>query len=278
MSQDKLKILAVLVNYGDEQLHYLAQVVGGLKCFRNYEVTVVVNSNIALDIAGIDKVNVFKLDNYQLLPLTCRKVIWENRDAYDIFIYGENDHLFTETHVDKHLEYEKILPKDRISGLIQYEDAGSGKYYPGYHLDFEWDFASVECHGGKKFAYFSNLHQATFIITKAQLVRVGKKFDFTSLVNDFTPALHVRILNKLRKKLNMAVPRRNVYSVKCKVNTDIFKYGGLKKMICISDFDQNLIHHLPNLYIEGLKGRKQLRADGDRMALALEKLNSAVDC
>ena len=73
------KILVVLVNYGEEQLQYLEQVVKELKSFKKYNVSIIVNSNIPLDIEGIDQVNVIKLDDYQLLPLTCKQVIWESK-------------------------------------------------------------------------------------------------------------------------------------------------------------------------------------------------------
>ena len=242
-----MKILAVLVNFGTEQLDYLEQVVSELKLFKKYEVTVIVNSNILLDIKGIDKVNVIELGNYQLLPLTCRKVIWENRNDYDVFIYGENDHLFKEHHVDKHLEYEKILPKDRITGLMQYEINDKKElYYPAYHARYDWDMDSVEIYGGLKFAHFTNLHQATFILSKNQLLKIG-------ILNDFTNFMG-----------------QSYYSWKCKVNTDIYQFGGMKKLICISEFDDNLIHHLPNIYISGDRGRLKLGSWDKRMR---DKLN-----
>lgn len=274
----KLKIIAVLVNYGEEQISYLHQVVSQLKSFKKYEVTVIVNSNISLDIEGVDKINVIQLDDYQLLPLTCRKVIWENREDYDLFIYGENDHLFLEEHLDNHLLYAEILPKNRISGLIQYEiDEAGVIYYPGYHSGkgyvFEWDFDSVEIHQGKKFAHFTNLHQATFILTKKQLQCVGKKINFLELVDETEKPVNV-FVNKIWKKIfnRKLIYKERSYSLKCKVNTDVYKYGGFKKMICISDFEQNLIHHLPNLYIEGKEGRKKLRSDSKRMDDSLKIL------
>lgn len=64
----------------------------------------------------------------------------------------------------------------------------------------------------------------------------------------------------------------NKYSVKCKVNTDIYEFGDMKKLICISEFEDNLIHHLPNLYIEGLKGRNKLISDSARINSALNQL------
>ena len=45
----KKKILAVLVNYGDEQISYLERVVNELNTFENYDTTIVVNSNIPLE-------------------------------------------------------------------------------------------------------------------------------------------------------------------------------------------------------------------------------------
>ncbi|WP_264535044.1 hypothetical protein [Flavobacterium sp. N1736] len=266
------KILAVLVNYGDEQIDYLEKVVNELKQFEKYEVTVIINSNIPLEIKGADKVNVIKLDDYQLLPLTCKTVIWDNKDDFDIFIYGENDHLFVEKHVDNHLKYSAILPKNRIPGLVQYEEDNNQLYYPGYHSGFEWDFDSVEVYGNKRFAFFNNVHQATFILTKEQLLKVSQKTKFTELVNEDDPRLISFIKRGIKKVFKIDLSRIKLYSEKCKVNTDVFLYGGMKKMICISEFEDNLIHHLPNLYIQGSKGRKKFSADSMRMTEAINRL------
>ena len=40
------KILAVIVNYGEDQLEYLQQVIDEFKLFTKYKVTIVVHSNI----------------------------------------------------------------------------------------------------------------------------------------------------------------------------------------------------------------------------------------
>ena len=57
-----------------------------------------------------------------------------------------------------------------------------------------------------------------------------------------------------------------------KTNTDIYQHAGMKKLICISEFEQNLIHHLPNLYVHGDKGRAKLNSDENRMQNALKRL------
>lgn len=264
------RLLVVLVNYGTEQLSYLDKVIAEFRKYENYKVQIIVNSNIQISNKNIDILNVIELDNYQLLPLTCRKTIWENRDNFDVFVYGENDHLFLEKHINKHLEYSRILPSNRISGLIQYEIDETGRYYPGYHIDFEWDFQNPEVYDGKIFAHFSNVHQASFILTKDQLLKVSQKFSFIELVDENT--IYYRILRKLRNFFGYRMERKDRYSVKCKVNTDIFIYGGMKKMICITDFEDNLIHHLPNIYINGLLGRKKYRAEEAKMMSALSHL------
>jgi len=249
-----IKTLAVLVNYGDNQLQYLKQVVQELKSFKKYDVSVIVNSNIPLDIDSIDKVNIIKLRNYQYLPLTCRQVIWNHKDDFDIFIYGENDHLLKEYHVDKHLEYLKIIPNDRITGLIAYEENEAGRHYPAYHWRYDWDYNSVEEYQGKKFAHFTCVHQATFILTKEQLHKIGKMYDFTQFLGPEPKSWLKR------------------YSVKCRVNTDIYQLCGMKKLICISEFEDNLIHHLPNYYINGEQGRKKLGSSDDVMQKAINRM------
>jgi len=246
-------ILAVLVNYGEEQLEYLQQVVTELKSYSKYKVTVVVHSNIPLEtIEGIDQVNVIEMENYQLLPMTCRQVIDQEAENFDYFIFSENDHLWKESHVDRFIEYQSILPENRIAGLIQYEVNSTGRYYPAYHAHYDWDYNSVEEYGGKKFAFFTNVHQASFILSKDQLTRIKKEKDFTQFFS------------------------KDHYSVKCKTNTDIYQYCGMKKVICITDFEDNLIHHLPNIYIDGGPGeveyRVKQRSEESRMQTALNRL------
>lgn len=268
-------VLVVIVNFGTEQNRYLQQVITALKNIKQYRVTIVVNSNVELpDISGIDKLNVirlasglhfwgklmFKLDkrrwnkvvfDYNLLPMTCRQVIDQESDNFDYFIFTENDHLWLEHHITSFISYEQLLPENRIAGLIQYEDydhVTSDKYYPAYHEPYDWDYNSVEEYAGKKFAHFSNVHQGSFLISRDQLRRIKSKHDFTQFLSN------------------------DRYSMKCKVNTDIYQYCGMRKVICISEFEKNLIHHLPNIYTTGKLGRNKLGSDEARMQRALQRL------
>jgi hypothetical protein len=267
-------VLAVIVNFGSEQKKYLQQVVTALKEITAYKITVIVNSNIPLpDITGIDQVNVielytkwditnllFKIDkrlwngkvfDYKLLPMTCRQVIDQETENYDYFIFTENDHLWLEDHISSFIEYERILPENRIAGLIQYEvfSDASGFYYPAYHANYDWDFDSVEEYSGKKFAHFTNLNQSCFIISKEQLKRIKM--------------MHGNFVRFYGKDRYRTIP---------KVNTDIYQHCGMKKVICISEFQRNLIHHVPNIYTTGKLGRDKLGSGDDRMKESLQRL------
>ena len=45
---NRKKILAVIVNYGEEQLGYLEQVIEQFNSFKNYNVEVVVHTNMSI--------------------------------------------------------------------------------------------------------------------------------------------------------------------------------------------------------------------------------------
>ena len=269
----KKKLLAVLANYGTEQLNYLEIVVKNLKSFKKYDVRVVVHSNVLLEgIEGIDEVTLFekptgirslndflvkkkwgkkwsgRLFSFELLPMTCRKKIDEEAMNYDYFLFSENDHLWLEHHIDKFIYYESILPENRIAGLMQYEISDEGRFYPAYHGDYDWDYSAVESYGNLLFAHFTNIHQASFLISQKQLLRIKEKHDFSN----FLSTDHYRLMPK--------------------TNTDIYQYAGMKKLICISEFEQSLIHHLPNLYIRGDKGREELHSNEKRMQIALKRM------
>ena len=242
-----MNILAVIVNYGTDQLNYLEQVVSELKSFKKYNVTVIVNSNVKLDIAGIDYVNEVRLNDYQNLPSTCKQVIYNYRNDFDVFIYTENDHLWKEHHIDNHLKYTKILPENRIPGLIQYEETPDGdKSYCAF-LDNHFIKGSKENYSDLEFCRLSNVHQASYFVTKSQLDRVIK----------YNPDYFTNLQSNIVKTLR--------YSVKCRVNTDLFEFSNWEKVVCISEFEENIIHHLPNFYVDGDNGRAKFYRDHKTM-------------
>jgi len=235
------KILVAISNFGTEQLTHLEKVVEELKNFKKYKVTIIVNSDIPLNIKGIDLVNIIKLDNCLNLPLTCRQVLLTNKDDFDLFIFNENDHLFQEHHIDNYFKYVDILPSTAISGLLRYEKNEHTTSYPDYHAHYTWDYNSVVQYGGKVFAHFTNLHQGCFMLTKSQINEISSKHDFTLFFGSST------------------------YGPRERTNTDIYQLYGKNKLICISDFKENIIHHLPNTYITPNNGRVSFGTVEERM-------------
>ena len=223
------KILAVIVNFGESQLQYLDKVVAEFESFKDFEVDIIIHSNIELQIFEQQynnvKVNVIDdLDDYEKLPFTTRKTIYDNRDNYDFFIYNENDHLFKESHIKSFIDIQKSLPENYIAGHMQYEEYDEGYFYPAYHAHYTWDYSSVQKFGDYIVAEFTNKHQASFLLNKEQLHFVISKIDF---LND-----------------NI----RDGYNIKPRAGTTPYTSAGLKKVIPISHFKDFMLHHLPNKY------------------------------
>ena len=222
-----MKILVVIVNFGDNQLKYLDIVIKEYKSFtKPFEVNIVIHSNIPLDYEGVE-VKIFdNLDDYEKLPFTTRQTVYERRNDYDLFIYSENDHIITQHNVESFLTVTNILPKPYIAGFMQYLRYGEGLFYPGYHLPFKWLPESVVTFDDYVFAHFTNVHQASFLLTKEQLHQAIEKLP-----------------NFLKDNI-----RDSPYRMKPRAGTDIYTHAGFKKVIPISHFDDFIIGHLPSRY------------------------------
>ena len=49
------------------------------------------------------------------------------------------------------------------------------------------------------------------------------------------------------------------------MNTDLYEFSNWEKVVCISEFNENLIEHLPGVYIDGDKGRAKMRGTQEEM-------------
>lgn len=258
------KVLVVIPNYSDKQLIYLDRVIDGFKKInkQKYVIDIVVHSNIPIDRNDITiKLHNEPPDNgWNWLPWECRKTIYINKDRYDLFLYTENDHLYTENNLDAFIKATNILSDDLIAGFIQYEEFPQyecGKFYPAYHATYEWDFNSVEQIYDYVIACFKNQHHAGFLLTKNQLNKVLETMGDGFLIDE---------------KRGIKMPGLPGYdSPKVRCCTDVYTHGGMKKVIPISHFNDFLIHHLPNKYYGIFQNYS---FDKTRMQPALQKLYS----
>ena len=221
----KLKVLAVIACYGSKQIEYLKQVIA---TFKNMPmpVEVVVVSNDQKDLGKDVKViaGLPSKDPYSL-PFAHKKVFADNVDSYDLFVYTEDDVLVTEGSIRAYLNALRILPEDEIPGHLRYELDRSGKmWFPDIFGQFYWKPDSVKMRGDHMYAEFTNEHTGYYVLTQKQLKRVIKSGGF------------------LRE------PYYGRYGMLETAATDPFTSCGFRKVICISQLDDFLVHHMSNRY------------------------------
>ena len=101
MASQPIRMLVVIVNYGDTQINHLNKMVD--EFVNNYtskfQIDTVVHSNIPIPTLQ-GKANVVvvvedmsKYPDPHMFPISLRKTVYDNRDKYDLFLSTENDHL-----------------------------------------------------------------------------------------------------------------------------------------------------------------------------------------
>jgi len=220
-----MKILAAITNYGSQNDRYLARILREYRGMRE-DVDIVVTSNIAKDL-GPDVEMVVGLPSRDpwSLGFAHKRIFAERSTAYDLFIYSEDDMLITQRNVDAFLRATEILPKDEIAGLFRIETDPTGKsYLSDVRQHYRWEAGSVCSRGEDTYAFFTNEHAACYMLTREQLGRAIKSGGF------------------------LVEPHEGRYDLLCTAATDPYTQCGFRKMICISSFDDFLVHHLSNKY------------------------------
>jgi hypothetical protein len=165
-------------------------------------------------------------------------------DDYDLFVYCEDDVLLEERHLRAFMEVNALLPEEEVVGFVRYERDGEGYFQlPDMHPPFEWVAGSVRRRGGLTFARFGNAHSGCSVLTQAQLRRAVASGGYL-----------------------VAPHATKEYGVLECGATDPYVHCGLTKVLCLSRFDDFLIHHLPNNYV-GRLGTEywKFRAGMDRL-------------
>ena len=238
-----MKILVVIVNHGKKQLSLLKKIVKELQSFIKYEVDIYVHSNIPInDIKDVKiiiptkplkkpKIDKSNYASRHWLPWETRKTIYDNKDNYDLFLYTENDHLFTEKHIDSYLKITTNLPKNIIAGFMRIEKCNKHpncNFYPDYHGKKKWIIKSKKEIEEYILMEFSNKHQGSFLLTQYQLKKVLKKQSKNQFLKD--------------TKLNGCA------SPKVRCATTPYTHGNMKKLIPISHLSEFSLPHLSEKY------------------------------
>ncbi len=218
-----------------------------------FEINIVVLSNISKDLGPDIEVMVgLPTKDPRSLPIGHKRFFADKVNDYDLFIYTEDDILITEKNIRSFLEVTKILPDNEIAGFTLYETYSEGKiYYCSIFGKYHWDPKSVKTYGEYTFAYLTNEHSASYLLTQKQLKKAIDSGGF--LINPRKP---------------------RYYSLETLVVTagkDPYARCGFNKMICISHIENFRLHHLPN----NVMGRNQLTENSviNQQINALMKIN-----
>ncbi len=207
-----------------------------------FDMDIVVLSNLHKDLGSEVELVVVDLQGMDswTLPFAHKEILASRLNDYDLFVYSEDDTLLTERNLRAFLEVSAALPEDEIPGFMRFEEGPDGEpHFPDVHGPFHWDAKSVRSRGSDKFAFFTNEHSACYVLTREQLRRAIDSGGF--LVKPHCDG---------------------IYLLPESAATDPYTQCGFTKLICISRFEDFLLHHLPNKYVEvglGVSGREVRR-------------------
>lgn len=225
--RDLQRILVAINNFGDSHAAYLSRLIAEYRSMA-FRVDIVVLSDIPKDLGpGIEVVVGLPTKNPWSLPFGHKKIFAERLNQYDLFIYTEDDILITGTNITAFLQTSPSLREDEVAGFFRKEIDREGiLHFPEAHGAFHWDPQSVRSRGGHTLAAFTNEHAACYALTQKQLKAAIASGGF------------------------LVEPYEGRYDMLCSAATDPFTRCGLKKLICLSHFDDFLVHHIPNKYVD----------------------------
>jgi len=222
----KPRILVAIASYGTKNDQYLLRLIREYSAMP-FDVDILVLSNIPKELPSKVEILVgLPTKDPWSLPFGHKQIFADRLNDYDLFIYSEDDTLITEENIRAFQEVSNTLAENEIAGLLRFEIRPDGrKSYCDVLGNFHWDPYSVRSRGTHTFAFFTNEHAACYILTRKHLQRAIDSGRF------------------------LVGPHRENYDLLCTAATDPYTQCGFEKLICISNLDRFLVHHLPNKYI-----------------------------
>lgn len=225
----RIKVLVAIANFGAKNGVYLRRLIDEYQSMP-FDVDIVVLSNLHKELGSEVELVVVDLQGRDswTLPFAHKEILASRLNDYDLFIYSEDDTLMTERNLRAFLDLSAALREDEILGFMRFEEGRDGEFhFPDVHGCFHWDAKSIRSRGNYKFASFTNEHSACYVLTQAQLRRAIDSGGF--LVGPHCDG---------------------IYLLPESAATDPYTQCGFTKLICISRFEDFLVHHLPNRYVE----------------------------
>lgn len=224
-----MRVLVAIANHGTKNHRHLVRVLDSYAAM-SFDVDVVVLADQPRQFGPDVEVRVgAPTEDPRSLPFAHRQLFGDRVDAYDLFVYSEDDTLLEQRQLDAFVEVNSLLPADVVPGFLRYEERPSGeRSYCSFHSIFRWDPASVRRWGDVDAARFSNAHSALYAVTRDQLRTAIASGEY------------------------LRPPHSGVYSQMVSAATDIYTRCGLTRVLCLDRIDDFLLHHLPNVYLDRL--------------------------
>lgn len=192
----------------------------------SFAVHIVVVSNVAKPVPdGVELIVGQPTRDPWSLPWLHQKVMAESLEQFDLFIYSEHDVLIQERNIQAFLRVSREMPENELPGFLLYEKGPTGiTHYVGAYGHFHWDPKSVCKRGTDTFAFLTNEHSGCYVLTRKQLRRAIDSGRY------------------------LVPPHSGKYDLACTASTAPYTDCGFRKLICISNLDDFLVHHLPDKY------------------------------
>jgi 2-polyprenyl-3-methyl-5-hydroxy-6-metoxy-1,4-benzoquinol methylase len=226
----RLRLLVVIASFGAKNLPLLRRIIANYRRL-SFHVKVVVVSDIPKDLgAEVEVIVGLPTTDPWSLPFAHKAVLAQKVDDYDLFAYSEDDMEVTEENIRAFLHITPRLAPDEIAGFLRFEVDESGqRSLPDVHQCFRWKPDSVRRRGTSLVAEFTNEHAGFYLLTRDQLRRAINS-------GGFVQAPH----------------RRGRYSTPETAATDPYTSCGFRKVVCVSELEDFLIHHASNRYAGSL--------------------------
>jgi 2-polyprenyl-3-methyl-5-hydroxy-6-metoxy-1,4-benzoquinol methylase len=221
-----MNILVAMANYGTRNDVYLRRLLDEYRAMPHH-LDIVVLSDQPKNLGPGVEVRIERpKGNPWTFPFAHKQILAERCRDYDLFIYSEDDTLITECNINAFLTATEVLREDEIAGFLRYETEPGGTIYcSSVHSHFHWDPRSVVSRGNSLFAFFTNEHSASYILTQKQLRQAIDSGGF------------------------LVKPHQGRYDLLVTAATDPYTQCGFKKMINISHLWDFVLPHLPNKYV-----------------------------
>lgn len=223
------KILVLISNYGSNQLNFCQILISGLLSINKYSFDIKVFSSEDTSFEGCENIIVRNYSGHDFPNSIYDYLKQVSLESYSHILFTENDLFFSEVNFDTYFNYEsKLTSQNETIGFLRYEIKNEGKYlidcgYNSDKLSFSNKNGIMEINDISMFRY-KNCHQGCWFLNKSQVIKIINEISVGSTLED---------------------KASNFYYSEFWPGTQ----NGIKKYIPFCSFEDLLIHHQPNKYV-----------------------------